>query len=125
MTTGCRTKPRPGAAGSELKGVGFELPGNALIGRGAIVTRPAGREEAFLAYVAGKAPEWVASCQGQEGSTLPVFVFQTDDRGVPAAAFPEATASARERCLGARAAANPTAGTLPPGTGVTVQLALK
>jgi len=50
---GCKTRSQPEA--QPPAGVGFELPGNAVVTRGAVLTQPAGREEAFLTMVASGA----------------------------------------------------------------------
>ena len=50
---GCRTRSQPKA--QPPAGVGFELPGNAAVARGAVLTQPAGHEEAFLTLVASGA----------------------------------------------------------------------
>ena len=120
---GCRGRGR-GAAAGDVKGVGFELPDAAHVERGAIVTKPPGREEAFLAFVAGQAPVWVKACLGESGGPSPVFGFEIGDKGVLGKVPPEVGQTARERCLAARAVAS-TASALPEGTVVTVQLGLR
>jgi hypothetical protein len=105
-------------------GVGFELPGSASVVRGAVLTQPPGQEEAFLTHVASGATAWVAACRGETGTGAPVFSFETDARGAVRAAAADPGATPRDRCLAARAADGAAAG-LPPGTRVTVQLALR
>jgi len=119
---GCRNRTQPGA--QPPAGVGFELPGNAAVERGAVLTQPSGREEAFLTLVASGAPAWVAACRGETGTTTPLFRFETDARGAvrPAASDPGATP--RDRCLAARAVDGAPSG-LPAQTRVTVQLSLR
>ena len=119
---GCRNRAQPNAQPST--GVGFELPGNVAVERGAVLTQPSGREEAFLTHVATSAPVWAGACRGETGTTTPLFSFETDARGAvrPAASDPGATP--RDRCLAARAATGAPSG-LPPQTRVTVQLSLR
>jgi hypothetical protein len=121
--TACRSRPSSSAS-APLAGVGFELPGNAQIVRGALLTKPPGREEAFLAFVAGGAARWIEACRQEAGGAAPLFSFQTDAQGALGPALPDAGATARDRCLVARAIATPSPG-LPPATQVTVQLALR
>src|SRR5262245_56031903 len=109
---GCHGRRR-GVATEDIKGVGFELPGAAHVARGAIVTTPPGREEAFLAFVAGQAPGWVDACLAESGTQAPQFGFRTGDKGGLEKVVVEAGDSARERCLAARAVA--AAGTTLPG----------
>lgn len=120
---GCHARSRP-ADSSPLAGVGFVLPAGAGVERGAIVTKPPGREEGFLAFVATGTQKWVEACRGEAGGATPLFTFQTDRRGAPALARSEAGGTARERCLAEHAIAMPGTG-LPPATQVTVQLALR
>ena len=122
-TTACRSRPSSSAS-APLAGVGFELPGKAQIARGALLTRPPGREEAFLAFVAGGAEKWIEACRQEPGGAAPLFSFRTDAQGALGPALPEAGATARDRCLVGRAIATPSSG-LPPATQVTVQLALR
>lgn len=119
---GCWTRKEPHA--QPPAGVGFELPGNAAVARGAVLTQPSGREEAFLTLVAAGAPAWAAACRSETGTTTPLFSFETDARGAvrPAASDPGATP--RDRCLAARAADGALSG-LPAQTRVTVQLSLR
>jgi hypothetical protein len=119
----CRGRAR-GTATEDVKGVGFELPGAAHVERGAIVTTPPGREEAFLAFVAGQAPAWVDACLAEVGGQAPVFGFETGDKGALGTLAIEPGQTARERCLSARAVAS-TAAALPEKTSVRIQLALK
>jgi hypothetical protein len=105
-------------------GVGFELPGNTSVTRGAVLTQPAGREEAFLTLVASGATAWVDACRRETGTGAPVFSFETDAQGAVRAAAADPRATPRDRCLAARAADGAPAG-LPPATRVTVQLALR
>ncbi len=121
--TGCRGRSR-GAASEDVKGVGFELPGAAHVQRGALVTTPPGREEAFLVFVAGRAPAWVDACLSEAGGQAPRFGFATRDKGALEKLKPEIGGSARERCLAARAVASEVSA-LPDRTEVRVQLALK
>ncbi len=105
--------------------IAFEMPVGGPIARGAIATKPPGREEAFLIFVARSAVGWLATCANEGGGSGPLFSFQTDAGGalIPAAAEPRA-GTARERCLAARAVTAPWPG-LPPATRVTVQLVLR
>jgi hypothetical protein len=105
-------------------GVGFQLPGSAHVTRGALLTRPLGREESFLSFVAAGAGKWVDGCRDEVGGPFPLFMLQIDARGVLGAAPPESGESARARCLAARALETPASG-LPPATQVTVQLELR
>src|SRR5262245_56269466 len=119
---GCRSrKPH---SDQPPAGVGFELPGNTSVTRGAVLTEPAGREEAFLSLVASGATSWVDACRGETGTTTPLFRFETDAQGAvrPAATDPGATP--RDRCLAGRATGGASSG-LPARTRVTVQLALR
>jgi hypothetical protein len=119
---GCRTrvKHEEPAAGA----VGFELPGNGSVARGALLTQPPGREEPFVPYVAVGATAWVAACRGESGTTPPLFSFETDAQGALRAAA-DSGATPRDRCLGARSAAGAAPSGLPAQTRVTVQLALR
>jgi hypothetical protein len=119
---GCRSGKQH--EGRPPAGVGFELPGSASVARGAVLTQPPGREEAFLALVASGATTWAAACRGEPGTAAPIFSFETDAQGSvrPAAVDPAATP--RDRCLAARAAGGAPSG-LPAQTRVTVQLALR
>jgi hypothetical protein len=121
--TGCRGRSR-GAAREDVKGVGFELPGAAHVQRGAILTTPPGREEAFLVFVAGQAPAWVDACLSEAGGQAPRFGFGTGEKGALEKLTPEIGGSARERCLAAQAVAS-VVSALPDRTQVRVQLALK
>jgi len=118
---GCRGR---GATTKDVAGVGFELPGAAHVARGAIFTTPPGREEAFLAFVAGQATAWVDACVSEAGGQTPVFRLATGDTGALQTLMPEAGETAREHCLAARARAS-TAPALPGRTHVKVQLVLK
>jgi hypothetical protein len=120
---GCRTRVKHDepAAGA----VGFELPGNAAVARGALLTQPPGREEAFVPYVAIGATTWVTACHGQAGTTPPLFVFETDAQGALRPAAGDSGVTPRDRCLAARAAAGAAPSGLPAQTRVTVQLALR
>ena len=106
-------------------GVGFELPGNAAVERGAVLTQPSGREEAFLTLVASGAPAWAAACRGETGTTTPLFSFETDAGGAIRPAPIDAGATPRERCLAARAVDGAPSSGLPAQTRVTVQLSLR
>ena len=119
---GCRNRTEPNA--QPPAGVGFELPGNAAVARGAVLTQPAGHEEAFLTLVASRAPAWVAACRGEAGTTTPLFGFETDTRGAVRPAPIDPRATPRDRCLAARAADGAPSG-LPAQTRVTVQLSLR
>jgi len=119
---GCRTRSQPGA--QPPAGVGFELPGNAAIARGVVLTQPSGHEEAFLTLVASRAPAWVAACRGEAGTTTPLFGFETDTRGAVRPAPIDPRATPRDRCLAARAADGPMSG-LPGEMRVRVQLVLR
>ena len=120
---GCRSHERhePATEGA----VGFELPGNGPIAKGAILTQPPGHEEAFVAFVAVGSSSWFQACHGEAGSTPPLFTFSTDGHGAlrPPAADPGITP--RDRCLAARAVAAAAPAGLPADTRVTVQLALR
>jgi hypothetical protein len=109
------------------EGVGFELPGNGPVARGALLTRPPGHEEAFVPFVATGAPAWMAACRQQPGVSEPLFTFETDEQGalrIPAA---NSGVTGRDRCLAARAvrAGSGAPSGLPPATRVTVQLGLR
>ena len=119
---GCRTRVKHDepAAGA----VGFELPGNGAVARGALLTQPAGREEPFVPYIAVGATGWVTACRGEAGSTPPLFSFETDAHGALRAAA-DAGATPRDRCLAAHAVAGAPPAGLPAQTRVTVQLALR
>jgi hypothetical protein len=120
---GCRTRVRRDTP--IPTGVGFELPGSAAVARGALLTEPPGREEAFLPFVAGGATGWVGTCRAEAGGAPPPrFTLETDAHGALRPADPTAGASARDRCLAARAAATGSTG-LPAETRVTVQLTLR
>jgi hypothetical protein len=120
---GCRTRGR--SEGRAAGGVGFELPGAGVVARGALLTEPPGREEAFVPFVAGGATAWVEACRAEtEGATPTAFRFETDGRGAPRPSSVEAGSTARDRCLAARASAANVAG-LPAATRVTVELALR
>jgi hypothetical protein len=121
--SGCRGRKRGTAAG-DAKGVGFELPGAAHVERGAIITMPPGREEAFLSFVAGQAPGWVDACLGETGEQTVEFGFETGDKGALGRLASDPGRNARERCLTNRAVAS-TATALPEKTSVKVQLAIR
>jgi hypothetical protein len=119
---GCRTKvkhdePPAGA-------VGFELPGNGAVARGALLTQPPGHEEPFVPYVAVGATAWVTACPAEAGATPPLFSFETDAQGALRAAADPGT-TPRDRCLAAHAVAGAAPAGLPAQTRVTVQLALR
>jgi hypothetical protein len=109
---GCRTrvKHEEPAAGA----VGFELPGNAAVAHGALLTQPPGREEVFVPYVAIGATTWVTACRGEAGTTPPLFVFETDAQGALRPAAGDSGVTPRAAPSG-----------LPAQTRVTVQLALR
>lgn len=121
---GCHSRERQSETAPIPGGVGFELPGNVSVARGALLTRPLGHEEAFVPFVATGAPTWIAACRGEAGVTAPLFSFETDALGALRVPATDAGATARDRCLAARAAARGSPG-LPPATRVTVQLALR
>ena len=122
---GCRARTRADAPAP--RGVGFELPGGGVVTRGALLTDPPGREEAFVALVAGAASAWVEACraEGGGGASPPRFGIETDARGAPRPAAAEPGATARDRCLASRAAASPGPPKLPASTRVSVELALR
>jgi hypothetical protein len=120
---GCRTRAthdEPARAG-----VGFELPGNAAVARGALLTTPPGHEEPFVPFVAVGATSWVTACHGEAGATPPLFSFETDAGGALHVAAVDPGATPRDRCLAARAAAGGAPSGLPAQMRVTVQLALR
>jgi len=121
---GCRSRERQSEPAAAVGGVGFELPGNASVARGALLTQPPGHEEAFVPFVAVGAPGWIDACRGEAGVTAPQFSFETDAKGALRRPAADAGATARDRCLAARAASGGLSG-LPPGMHVTVQLALR
>jgi hypothetical protein len=121
--SGCRTRAthdEPARAG-----VGFELPGNAAVAHGALLTQPPGHEEAFVPFVAVGATSWVTACRGEAGATPPLFSFETDARGALRVAAVDSGATPRDRCLATRAASGAAPAGLPAQTRVTVQLALR
>jgi hypothetical protein len=120
VAAGCRSHERHAPPG----GVGFELPGNPLVARGALLTQPPGQEEAFVPFVAGGAPAWIEACRQEAGATPPLFVLETDAAGVLRPAASDSSATPRDKCLATRAAGTPAKG-LPGSTRVTVQLALR
>ncbi|HEY4393026.1 MAG TPA: hypothetical protein VGP64_03140 [Polyangia bacterium] len=120
---GCRTRVKHDEPAADA--VGFELPGNGAVAHGALLTKPPGREEPFVPYVAVGATGWVAACRGEAGATSPLFSFETDAHGALRAAAADAGATPRDRCLAARAAAGAAPSGLPAETRVTVQLALR
>ncbi|HLK88786.1 MAG TPA: hypothetical protein VKZ18_02770 [Polyangia bacterium] len=122
---GCHSHPQEQQEPAAPAAVGFELPGNAPVAKGAILTQPAGREEPFVAFVAVGSSSWYQACRGEAGATPPLFTFATDGHGAlrPPAADPGVTP--RDRCLAARAAAAAAPAGLPADTRVTVQLALR
>jgi hypothetical protein len=122
-TSGCHSRERqdPTSAGA----VGFELPGNGPVARGAILTQPPGHEEAFVAFVAVGASPWVESCHAEAGPTPPLFTFSTDGKGALRPPTNDSGTTPRDRCLAARAAAAAAPSGLPADTRVTVQLALR
>jgi hypothetical protein len=123
---GCHSRAESDRPAAPAEGaVGFELPGNTPVARGALLTKPPGREEAFVPFVAVGASTWVDTCRGQAGSTPPLFTFTTDARGALRPPAADAGITARDRCLAARAAASSAPPGLPPATHVTVQLALR
>lgn len=121
---GCRSRERQAEMAPSPNGVGFELPGNASVARGALLTQPPGQEEAFVPFVAVGAPGWIDACGREAGVTAPLFNFETDAQGALRMPATEAGATGRDRCLAARAASSGLSG-LPRGTRVTVQLALR
>jgi hypothetical protein len=121
---GCRSRERQPEAVREPGSVGFELPGNASVARGALLTQPPGHEEAFVPFVAIGAPGWIDACRGEAGGTAPLFSFETDAQGALRKPATDSGATARDRCLAARAASGGLSG-LPAGTRVTVQLELR
>jgi hypothetical protein len=121
---GCRSREHPSGTAPAPDAVGFELPGNASVARGALLTRPPGHEEAFVPFVAVGAPGWIDACRREPGVTAPLFSFETDARGALRMPASDSGATARDRCLAARAASGGLSG-LPPGIHVTVQLALR
>jgi hypothetical protein len=121
---GCRSRERQSGTARAAGGVGFELPDNASVARGALLTRPAGHEEAFVPFVATGAPIWIDACRQEAGVTAPLFSFETDAHGALRMPATDSGATARDHCLAAHAAAGPSSG-LPPETRVTVQLALR
>ena len=77
---GCRARTRADAPAP--RGVGFELPGGGVVTRGALLTDPPGREEAFVALVAGAASAWVEACRAEAAPhELSQFSFETDGDG--------------------------------------------
>lgn len=124
---GCRSRSQePQASQAPAAGaVGFELPGNVPVAKGAILTQPPGHEEAFVAFVAVGSSSWVQACRGEAGSTPPLFTFSTDDKGALRPPAADAGVTPRDRCLSARAAAAAPPAGLPADTRVTVQLALR
>jgi len=124
VTGGCRSRERQSETDPAASGVGFELPGHASVARGSLLTQPPGREEAFVPFVAVGAPGWIDACRREAGVTSPLFSFETDAQGALRVPATDAGATARDRCLAARAASGGLSG-LPPGTRVTVQLALR
>jgi hypothetical protein len=121
---GCRSRERQAESARAPDGVGFELPGNASFARGALLTQPPGHEEAFVPFVAVGAPGWIDACRREAGATAPLFSFETDAEGALRMPVTDPGATARDRCLAARAASGGLSG-LPPGTRVTVQLELR
>jgi hypothetical protein len=126
---GCRSRERqPETAFAPVTGgVGFELPGNGSVASGVLLTRPPGHEEAFVPFVATGAATWIAACRQQAGVTPPLFSFQTDAQGALQMPTGDSGATARDRCLAARAvrAGSGAPSGLPATTRVTVQLALR
>jgi hypothetical protein len=121
---GCRARTRADAPAP--RGVGFELPGGGVVTRGALLTDPPGREEAFVALVAGAASAWVEACRAEAAPhELSQFSFETDGDGALRAASPGPRSTARDRCLASRAAASPGPPKLPASTRVSVELALR
>jgi hypothetical protein len=120
---GCRTRSQHGDKATA--GVGFELPGDGAVARGALLTEPPGREEAFVTFVASSATAWVTACRGEAGPTPPVFSFETDALGGVRPAPVDPGATARDRCLAEHAGAGPPPPGLPAHTRVKVQLALR
>ena len=125
LAGGCRSRGEDGPAAPAQGAVGFELPGNAPVARGALLTKPPGHEEAFVPFVAVGASTWVSACRGEAGPTPPLFTFTTDAHGALRPPDADAGITARDRCLAARAAASSPPPGLPPDTRVTVQLALR
>jgi hypothetical protein len=133
VAAGCRARERqagtaPEPAPEQLRdGVGFELPGDASVTGGVVLTRPPGHEDAFVPFVATGAPAWIAACRQEAGVTAPLFSFQTDGQGALQTPAGDPGATARDRCLARRAvhAGSGAPSGLPPATRVTVQLALR
>lgn len=121
---GCRARERPSGTNPAPGSVGFELPGDASVARGALLTQPPGHEEAFVPFVAVGASSWLDTCRREAGATAPLFSFETDAKGALRVPATDAGATARDCCLAARAASGGLSG-LPPGMRVTVQLALR
>ena len=121
---GCRSRERQSETAPAPGAVGFELPGNVSVARGALLTQPPGHEEAFVPFVAIGAPGWIDACRREAGVTPPLFSFETDAQGALRVPTTDPGATARDRCLAARAASGGLSG-LPPGMRVTVQLALR
>ena len=101
---GCRSRERQSETAPAPGGVGFELPGNASVARGALLTQPPGHEEAFVPFVAIGAPGWIDACRREAGVTAPLFSFETDAQGALRMPATDPGATARDRCLAARAA---------------------
>jgi hypothetical protein len=120
----CRSRERPSETAPAPGAVGFELPGDGSVARGALLTQPPGHEEAFVPFVAIGAPGWLEACRMEAGVTAPLFSVETDAQGALRMPATDSGATARDRCLAARAASGGLSG-LPPGMRVTVQLALR
>ena len=122
---GCRSRERRESQPTEPIGtVGFELPGSGSVARGALLTQPPGREEAFVPFVAVGAAAWVDACRAEAGATPPLFTLTTDAGGTLRPAAADSGVTARDRCLAAHAA-RAAAPSLPAETQVTVQLILR
>ena len=105
---------RKTARESMTGGVGFELPGNGAVASGALLTRPAGNEETFVPFVATGAPTWIAACRQEAGVTAPLFSFETDAHGALQMPVRDPGATARDRCLAARAVRRRVRGSVRP-----------
>ena len=77
--------------------------------------------------MATSASTWIAACRQESGVTAPLFSFETDAQGALRMPASDPGATARDRCLAARAvrAGSGAPSGLPAATRVTVQLALR
>ena len=128
VSADCRSRsraraPAPAPAPAPV-GIGFNLTDDPEIVRGAILTQPPGREEAFLGFVAGAAPGWISACRKKIGRSPLIFSFRTDEQGrlqtVPLP--PDGKEGAR--CVAEKAASG-AAEPLAAETEVTVQVTLR